>query len=141
MRHLKDTALVVVTIWAAFFAAGVVSMLILSQMPDASDDFAGILYCTILFVTAAVAGGLLMTHLRWSRRFLLLAVAPSVLTIVAVVARASRTEVSAAFLERLHFMLEAHVAWFVAAAAILAGAVVARWRDLSAANKTMEPTR
>jgi hypothetical protein len=141
MRHLKDMALVVVTIWAAFFAAGVVSMLILSQTPDASDDFAGRLYCAILFVTAAVAGGLLMTHLRWSHRFLLLAVAPSVLTIVAVVARASRAASPAAFLERLYFMLEAHFAWFVAAAAILAGAGIARWRGFSAPNKTMEPTR
>jgi hypothetical protein len=141
MRHLKDMALVVVTIWAAFFAAGVVCMLIPLQMPDASDDFAGLLYYAILFVTAAVAGGLLMTHLHWPHRFLLLAVAPCVLTIIAVVARAYRVEVAATFLERLYFMLEAHLAWFVAAAAILAGAVIARWRDFSEPNETIEPTR
>lgn len=135
-RHLTDVALLAVTIWAAFFAALIVSVLILSRMPDASDDFAGRLYYAILFITAAMAGGLLMTHLRWQHRFLLLAVAPCALTIIAVVARVSRVEVGAAFLERLYFMLEAHLAWFVAAAGILAGAAVARWRFSSAPNST-----
>jgi hypothetical protein len=143
MRHLKDIALFLVTVWAAFLIAGVVAMMVIALRPGISEEGAGFLYISVLFVTAAAGGGLLMTHLHWSRRLLVLALLPALLTVVFVVGRAATTSVSGSVIDKLLFMTEAHLPWFVASAAIAFGAVIARWRAATrhSPNNTMEPTR
>ena len=51
MRHLKDIALCIVTVWAALVVARIVAVLILNQRPGMSDDALNVLYLAAVFVT------------------------------------------------------------------------------------------
>ena len=74
MNHLRNVALFVVTIWAALIAASAVGILVSAIIPGVSDLTLAISYLGFVLITTACAGGLLMFHLTWSRRFLILAV-------------------------------------------------------------------
>ena len=112
---------------AALVVARIVAVLILNQKPGMSDDALNILYLAAVFVPETAAGGLLMRHLHWARRFMVLALVPVVITVMAVVGLAVSSNVAGSVLERLQFMAGFHVEWFVASAAILCGATLVRW--------------
>lgn len=145
MQHLKDTALLIVTSWAAIVAARVVALIVFSAWPAGleSNTTSGIIICALSLSAGFVAGVHLMKHLKWPARFWVLVAVPLTFAALSIVANAMRFTGDASPLEKLVSAIWLQLELVVFASGILLAAVVRKTSGTTASmpNKTMEPTR
>lgn len=144
MQHVRDTALLIATSWAAIVAGRVLALIIFAVWPAAleSDIASEIILCTLMFFAGLVAGAHLMKHLKWAARFWILVSVPFCLVTLAVVANAVRLAGDDA-LGKIAWAALAQLELLVFAGGLLSGATVRKTFDTRSAmpKKTMEPTR
>jgi hypothetical protein len=145
MQHVKDTALLIVTFWAAIVAGRVIALIIFYAWPAGleSDTGSAIILCALMLFAGFVAGAHLMKHLKWAAKFWILALVPFCYVALSIVANAVRLAGDDALLDKLGWATWAQLELLVFASGILAGAVVRKILTAASSmpNKSMEPTR
>lgn len=129
MRHIADALLFVVTLWAATVAGGVALFLIGQVWPVAIETIstAQFIYCALVALAGVAAGALLMTHLKWSFRFKLLAILPFLFAVITIVINALPSPSAAAFFYRLGWATMAQLQLLGLALGVLIGASIRKY--------------
>lgn len=142
MQHVKDTALLIITAWAAIVAGRVVALVVFSAWPAGlkSNTASAFVVCALMLLAGFAAGLHLMKHLKWQSRFKVLAVLPFCVVITTIMTAAIRLPAADGLLAKLSWAAWAQLELLVFATGVLAGAILGRFRR-SEPNKAMGLTR
>jgi len=124
MRHVADVFNFIASIVAVSVAAYMAMVVALMALPFLEEEAIGYVYLGASFVAGALAGAHLMTHLRWRRRLQIIIVVPLLIGVATSVAQVLRLDTSIPLADRLGFVAETQLRWFIMCAGLSLGAIL-----------------